>query len=253
MVNLETECRNVCPNYLYYKQVANSQTGTWTCVQACQAADFIYKDTTETVTDWQRYCINDTERNNKKWFLNGQSEKEIVTACSVSTDIVTISPNDTVNQAYPLLKYTRRTTKECQVDCAVPDVYNESEYDCLEKCDPAIPKRYRATDLPVCRTSCNLSGPESYYLTDDGEFVCIVSCSATISNTRANSGTTFLNRIFTQITDDAGIHSLVTNAPTLDLTTLHKKCTASCPYAWEDIGGVKVCVDECSPNKFLSK
>lgn len=63
------------------------------------------------MVDWQRYCINDTERDNKKWFLNNQSEKEIVTACSVSTDIVTISPNDTAGQTYPLLKYTRRTTK----------------------------------------------------------------------------------------------------------------------------------------------
>lgn len=135
----------------------------------------------------------------------------------------------------------------------MPDVYNESEYDCMEKCDPAVSKRFRATDLPVCRTSCNLAGPESYYLTNDGEFVCIASCAAVISNTRVNSGTTFNNRIFTQITDAAGIHNLVTNAPALDLATEHKKCVASCPYAFEEISGVSVCVDECSPNKYLSK
>jgi hypothetical protein len=186
--------------------------------------------------------------------INSDSEKEIVSECSVLTAITTISPSQTAGTTYPDKKYTRRNTLECAENCGANyDVHNESEYLCLEKCVKTASHRFRAISTPAkCKTSCDIA-TQSYYETDDSEFVCTPTCATFMMNGRSGSGSPFVNRVFTQLTETDGTHKLVTDAESMTMANEHKKCVTSCSYAWEDINGVKVCVDSCSPNKFLTK
>jgi hypothetical protein len=108
------QCLRKCPNVLHKRIDANLQSGTFTCVNSCDAGQFIAFDHTPGLdVDHNIYCMNAADKPaTTPYFINAKNEKEIPIHGKCGEDnyvMQSLSPNVNKNDAseflYNHLKY----------------------------------------------------------------------------------------------------------------------------------------------------